>query len=208
MSRSAPTSPHGLRERKKRATRRALQQAAINLFRTYGPESVTVEDICSRAEVSPRTFFNYFTAKEEVLVPWDADIIANASERILREPATREPLDVLHTVLHEALDVAMAGPSWRDQAILLRDHPELLPRVVAASRALEAALMDGLAERLQRTREDQYVRLASGVAMTALRTAIECQNHVDQNQTEPDGDAQQFLDEAFTLVRRGLRPDS
>src|SRR5699024_11346451 len=85
MSHPAGTSPGGLRERKKRATREALQQAAIGLFREHGPESVTVEDICARADVSPRTFFNYFAAKEEVLVPWDHDILAYVADRIPAE---------------------------------------------------------------------------------------------------------------------------
>lgn len=59
--------PDGLRERKKRATRSALQSSAVALFRRHGPDAVTVEDICADAGVSPRTFFNYFSTKEEAV---------------------------------------------------------------------------------------------------------------------------------------------
>ncbi|MER7012729.1 TetR/AcrR family transcriptional regulator [Saccharopolyspora sp. NPDC000359] len=192
----------GLRERKKRATRQALQRAAISLFLERGVEAVTVEDICSRAEVSPRTFFNYFTAKEEVLVPWNSDIVARTAQHVRDQPAEHPPLRVAHTVLATAIDSAMAAPTWRDQAQVLREHPELMPRVVVASRALEAALADGLAQRLGRDREDLYVGLLASTAITAMRTAIQSWHRAD-----PDLAPHGFLDRAFDLLSRGLTAD-
>ncbi|MEV5536386.1 TetR family transcriptional regulator [Saccharopolyspora shandongensis] len=191
----------GLRERKKRATRQALQQAAVRLFLDRGMDAVTIEDICARAEVSPRTFFNYFTAKEEVLVPWDPESVASTARRILAQPAERSPLRVAHVALGEAIDAAMAAPIWRDQARLLRDHPEALRRIVLASRALEAALADGLAQRLGRDRADRYVRLLAATAITAMRSSIQSWHEAD-----PDTDLHDFLDEAFDLLGRGLPP--
>ncbi|MBY8854692.1 TetR/AcrR family transcriptional regulator, partial [Saccharothrix sp. MB29] len=61
----APLRPEGLRDRKKRLTRYALSRAAVDLVARHGLDHVTVEDISAAADVSPRTFFNYFATKEE-----------------------------------------------------------------------------------------------------------------------------------------------
>jgi len=55
-----------LRERKKEATRQALQVAALRLALDRGPENVRVDDIAEAAGVSPRTYNNYFSSREQV----------------------------------------------------------------------------------------------------------------------------------------------
>ncbi len=58
----------GLRERKRRDTRRALQHAILSISIERGYDRVTIEDVCRVADVSPRTFFNYFTSKEDAVL--------------------------------------------------------------------------------------------------------------------------------------------
>jgi len=58
----------GLRERKKRERKQALRTAAIELALEKGFDNVTIEDICDRCGVSRRTFFNYYSTKEEALL--------------------------------------------------------------------------------------------------------------------------------------------
>lgn len=57
----------GLRERKKRATRVAIERALLELVLERGYDGATVEDVCARAEVSKKTFFNYYTSKDAAL---------------------------------------------------------------------------------------------------------------------------------------------
>src|SRR3954471_24031921 len=57
----------GLREIKKRRTRDAIADAALELFDRKGFENTTIADIAAAADIAPRTFFGYFPSKEAVL---------------------------------------------------------------------------------------------------------------------------------------------
>jgi AcrR family transcriptional regulator len=56
----------GLRERKKAATRRLISDTARELFIERGFEAVTVAEVAQAADVSEKTVFNYFPAKEDL----------------------------------------------------------------------------------------------------------------------------------------------
>ena len=59
----------GLRERKKRQTREAIAQAAMApVRRSTGFDAVTVADVARAADVSEKTVFNYFPAKEDLVL--------------------------------------------------------------------------------------------------------------------------------------------
>ncbi|MBF8190245.1 TetR family transcriptional regulator [Nonomuraea sp. K274] len=59
----------GLRERKKRQTRRRISEVAIGLFVERGFERVTIAEVAAAAEVSVNTVYNYFEAKEDLVLP-------------------------------------------------------------------------------------------------------------------------------------------
>src|SRR3954447_12339619 len=58
----------GLRERKKRQTRETIAHAAMSLFAAHGFDAVTVADVARAADVSEKTVFNYFPAKEDLVL--------------------------------------------------------------------------------------------------------------------------------------------
>jgi len=62
------TTEPGLRERQKAARRNQLVDAAQTLVEENGLDGVTVEQICAKAGVSTRTFFNYFDSKDDAAV--------------------------------------------------------------------------------------------------------------------------------------------
>jgi len=85
----------GLRQRKKERTRRALIEAAIELFDRKGYDETTIAEISAAADVSTRTFFSYFPAKEDVLFA-DTEARVETALAVIdaRRPADR-PADVL-----------------------------------------------------------------------------------------------------------------
>lgn len=96
-----------LRERKKLATRRSIRRVALGLIAERGFAHVTVEDIAEAADISPRTFFNYFPSKEAALFGADNERTEALRQRLLDQPAEVAPLDALRaTLVGEACAVA------------------------------------------------------------------------------------------------------
>jgi AcrR family transcriptional regulator len=63
----------GLREEKKKQTRKAISDMATKLFIERGYDNVTTAEIAERAQVSVPTLFNYFPNKESLVFDDDAE---------------------------------------------------------------------------------------------------------------------------------------
>lgn len=149
MTTLAQTEP-GLRERKRRATRRAIQLAVIDLVGERGLDGTTVDEVSRRADVSPRTFFNYFGSKEEALLgdspeAPDADVV----ERFVQAGASSPLLDDLTIVLLGAARKSMADVEMmRRRHALLKQYPHLLGMRMATLRDFEDQIVPIVARRL------------------------------------------------------------
>ncbi|GAA4903744.1 TetR family transcriptional regulator [Actinomycetospora succinea] len=200
-ARDTPTP--GLRERKKAATRAALREVAVRLGREHGPDAVTVEAICAEVDVSPRTFFNHFTSKDDAFFGAGPEGTTDLTDAVVARPADEDPLTATAGVLADILDTATGSGVWHQQLLLLREHPELLGRMHAATKATEAALAEGIARRTDRTVADPYVLTTAATAMTALRVAVGL--WLDHPES-PETAARDHLDGVVALVRAGLAP--
>jgi len=69
------TNP-GLRERKRVAAMRVIQEKALDLFDERGFGAVTIEEIAAGAHVSPSTVYRYFGTKEGLVVSDDFDALS------------------------------------------------------------------------------------------------------------------------------------
>ncbi|WP_422934610.1 TetR family transcriptional regulator [Sinomonas sp. P47F7] len=74
-------NPGSLRERKKLLTRQAIHDAAYELVVERGLAHVTIGDICARATISERTFFNYFPSKAAATLGLPATLLAIEHEQ-------------------------------------------------------------------------------------------------------------------------------
>lgn len=139
----------GLRERKKRATRAALAGAAVRLAAERGAENVTVEAISEAAGVSPRTFFNYFTSRDDAFVMIDNEVSARVRTAVLNASAELSPLEaVRETLAAELADIEKQQESWQLRARVLQCSPRLLARSLGAHMSDERGLAQAIAERL------------------------------------------------------------
>ena len=146
-----------LRERKKLATRRQLRAAALHLVAERGMANVTVEDIAAAADVSPRTFFNYFPSKEAALFGGhDPDRAAALRSRVAHQAPGEPALEVLRTVLaQDAQDMADELRSlgddpadWLRRMKVARNDPQVRGAHAAQMARIERAIAEGLAARI------------------------------------------------------------
>jgi len=169
-----PTPAGGLRERKKVATRAALHEAALRLVAERGLDAVSVDDIAERADVSPRTFFNYFSSKEEAILGVDPERRNELRTELERRPADETPAQALRAVARaQATEMATDTELWPLRLKVIDTTPALLARLAAVFGEGERALAGAIAERTgTRVGADAYPTLLAGVAGVAMRTAL------------------------------------
>ena len=187
----------GLRDRKKLATRSRIHREAVTLALRHGVDGVTVEGIAAAAEVSPRTFFNYFATKEDAFVGADPTAADRIAAAVVARPGGETPLSAVRHVLVEHLAALEADEElWRMRRRLASGEPTLAARLAGANDRLESALVDA-AYRRAGTDPAVDVRPALGarVAMATVRAAVGL--HVASGFR---GSLRRRLDEAFALV--------
>jgi AcrR family transcriptional regulator len=186
----------GLRERKKEATRQALHEAAVRLAVEHGLEGLTVEAIADAADVSRRTFSNYFANKEEALLHSDQVRLRRLLELLRDRPAGEPPQQALAAAARELLAGGTTDPQWLAQVRLLRRHPTLLARQVAQYADAERAVAALVAERLPPDADRALrARLLAATLLTTVRVAVQ------EWREDPSTSLPEVLERALALLR-------
>ena len=193
---------HGLRERKKAETRVAIQQAVLLLALGRGLDAVTADEIAAAANVSVRTFHNYFGSKEEALVTAWVMVFEVYVDALRNRPADEPILDALEHVFGEIASQIEERPGqaesyvdllWtsvamaRYRSVLLDEAIRMVTDVVAARTGTDAAT-------------DVYPHLVTAAAISAMVTAYQFTPG-----SKSAGDRQRLLRQTFALLRSGLQ---
>ncbi|WP_216870575.1 TetR/AcrR family transcriptional regulator [Modestobacter excelsi] len=190
----------GLRERKKLATRLALHEAALRLVAERGLEHVSIEDITARADVSPRTFFNYFASKDDAVVGLDPAAAARQAEALIARPAGEPAVTAMRALARDqATEMAEDRQLWPLRVQVIEAHPALVGRLVAAFGESDRVLAAAIAERTGTHVDDVLPMLLAAVAAAAMRTSLHRWFASDFTASLPD-----LVDEAWDAVGAGL----
>ena len=163
-----------LRDRKKRRTRAALERATVRLAAERGYDHVTVEEIAAEADVSVRTFFNYFASKDEALIGADPEAGPRMAERILDFPEAVTPFEAYRrSVLAEITEeLDNARDLWLLRKEVLMQRPDLLVRAFANSAESEQLLANAVGRRARLPETHLYPRLLVAAGSAAFRCAV------------------------------------
>jgi len=196
---AAVTTAEPLADRRRRLVRADIARVAMALFAERGFGAVTVDDVAAAAGISPRTFFRYFAAKDDVVLEYDQRL----RRRLIDAVSSRPPGEGAVTALRTAyVETAHVAPAERARVVQLG-------RVLAGAPALRAAAHGALAEpddallgvvasRMRLPPSDPRPRTVV-VAMAAV-AAAEWAAWV----ADPRGDPARRIADALALVERGL----
>ena len=88
----------GIRERKKQQTRDTLAMSAVTITMTEGLESATIARIAELANVSSRTFHNYFPHRDAAIRHFFEQYIDRLCEEILGMPEGMHPVELIQSM--------------------------------------------------------------------------------------------------------------
>ena len=209
MTEGLPTP--GLRDRKRAATRARIEAAAIDLVLRDGLEAATVEAISARADISARTFFNYYESKDAAILGLQP---ATADEEARAEQAVGDGGDPIATVvglLVATMGVARDGSTdlHERRVEVLRRHPEVVSSQLAQLHARKTRLVDLVRQILVcggRFSDDPDLSgravIVLALCASAVRAAVET-----WAETAPGGDdraGSAALDEVDLIQQRAL----
>ncbi|MFC1419034.1 TetR/AcrR family transcriptional regulator [Streptacidiphilus cavernicola] len=206
-----PGNP-GLRERKKQRTHAAISDAAITLFLEHGFNQVSVAEVAEAAEVSKRTLFAYFPAKEDLVVHRLADHETELARVVRARPPGTDPLAAVS-------EHFLTGLRERDPITGLNDHPQVrrvrrmildAPTLVARMDRFKTGAERALAQALRETADvpELTARLAA-VQIVGVRWALADDNaerlEHGESADERYPDAVAAAELGFALLENGLR---
>lgn len=170
----AMSGSNGLRARKKDRTRRTIEKVALDLVDAHGFDGTTVDEIAAAADIAPRTFFHYFSSKEDVIL---ADYTVRL-ERIVAalkiSPGDQGPWLALRDAF---LTVAADYESEQEQILrrfrIIRSTPSVTARSLLLQATWEDTITDAVSGWLDlEGTDDIRPRLIAGAALAAMRASL------------------------------------
>src|SRR3954452_22910019 len=166
----------GLRQRKKESSRRAIEDAAWELFAEKGYEETSINDIAERADVAPRTFLRYFPMEEAVLFRQSDELLQAVRDEFPRRPTDEPVIESLFGSLEKLAGSLDGGASRTQQRLAIIKRPGQQP---IGTDYFRARLSEVAAELVMERDGDgdearMRARLASGLVTLLMDTAHNC----------------------------------
>ena len=225
MAQTLGPPTQGRREAHKQATRLALQQAADRLFAEQGYGATTVRDIAEAAGVTERTFFRYFTGKEELIIEDALSWLPVLLDKLSRRPDDEDVGTALRRAIQDVGTLLSASarptPLW-----LFSDGPPgtRISRTPAGTLLrIEADLATVIRERLERTvpgrtggsgqpDPDYLADVLARITLAMIRSAMIRHAQLSQDPDRETVPTSVLIEQALSVLavpgRRDLGPES
>lgn len=199
----------GLREIKKERARRAIIEAARDMFFSRGFDGTTIEEIAGKAEVAVGTVYNYFDSKSTLILAITAEDTSKVldEEFHIRESRTGfESVKLYTNIFMEILSMypkrllrELMREGWRSDTTLSKG---LISQ--------DLTLLDGLARVLRELTEKQKLKPGTDIehaslAIYGIITTAIMLYAIDENRTS--GQMLESLEKMLEILFCGLTPE-
>ncbi|MEV4256260.1 TetR/AcrR family transcriptional regulator [Spirillospora sp. NPDC049652] len=201
----------GLRERKKRETRRRISDIATGLFMMRGFDNVTIADVARNADVSVNTVFNYFHTKEDLFFDRQEEIITRVSEAFRDRRPGESVVGFYRRSFFEGLEQGSYQTGFHEGAEVwvrtVRDSPALTARQREIGQAAQDVLARVLADEVGADPDDVTPRIVAAMIMSAQWTLV---NEITERKLagetleEMRDSVEAAADRAFDLLEHGI----
>ncbi|MDI6104177.1 TetR family transcriptional regulator [Actinoplanes sp. NEAU-A12] len=188
-------------QRKRQLVAAEITEAALQLCAVKGFDTTTVDEIVEAAGISRRTFFRYFSSKEDVAIQLLASLGTDMRDELRARPAGEPPATALRHAVGIAIDHCVDEPlkSLRVVQLILRT-PVLHARMLERQAQWREGLTIELAVRLGRDpATDMFPEMAARMALAAFEAAM-----LHWSVSDGAADPHVLTDRAFAMIGPAL----
>ncbi len=206
----------GLRERKKTATRLAIERAAVRIAYEQGYEAATAQAIAAEADVSLRTFFNYFPSKDVAVVGTGLNLIDEQKAQQILEESDPDLLGGINRVAEACMaETGYSAEFMLRRRRLLQEYPQLSRPNAESIERFETWLATVVAEHLHAHPSHRYLDnrltveeealLAVNIVAAAVRYHWHLSLDKDLDETTAARDIKQVIDMMAVIHEKTAR---
>jgi AcrR family transcriptional regulator len=101
-------------DRRKQEVRQRILQSAFDLFLSQGVEATKIEDICERADVANRTFFNHFATRQDMVRALAEERLLNLRDVVFDRSGQPVPVRLIGLFDDIAAALIESGETYRE----------------------------------------------------------------------------------------------
>lgn len=202
MSSTESSGPPGMSRR--RAVRVRITGVALDLVLERGLDDVTVDEIARAANVSRRTFFNYFPSKVVACIPYVPPAEPEAVQLFLSDRSVPTMTALSRLMWNQVSTARRESPEFDRFHDLWRHEPGIQTEMHALFARLEGRLAQLVCQREGLAPDSVEAATVAAASIAILRVAVE------RWRTDESGALlENLIDESFDAVTDAviLRPD-
>jgi AcrR family transcriptional regulator len=178
-----PRSLSSLQARKQQLVRDAIWDAAVELFIEKGFDETTVDDIAEAAGVSRRSFFRYFSSKNDLMSRAVLSYGTSLTDTVRACPASHSLQEVFREAVRKVAKQSAPGPRTRRIMSIAATYPAAREAQQARLAEVQDDLAEAFAERITRKGPgDPIPHLLAGLTLSTLHATFRMWFHSGEEQ--------------------------